>query len=513
MFTTENSGPKTLTISNLTLAGVVGGSAIISGNAQGFGGNDVLKLSMDSIILNGIRTLTNAGAGAAPLLINTIGSYTELNLNNVKVEDGHPYDDLGTVFAATSLIGNVGDMTTASGDLDAHGIRLNFSNMALNGKIPPETGGTEEGGETGEGSETGTTPAESDYFHGTTGCIFSDAIFLTAFRYSDAATCSGTYNFIRSDDVPYTLGKELSNTNSGRNPELQYWFFGENDTEEGYVYKQVDPTRTAADCFANGYRQYVKEAEGETDAYYHELDINLASNDLLEGCGTYSHPYVIRTAGQLYALKDAISGSPRTGWKVVMNSTVLTQKSFSKEEHPTESEAASKDLEYTYDGSNWDNSAIADDVNAYLRNAYYLLTGPDDSTKEIVLAGDKWEGLGTASGISSAFSGVIVGVDDFTLKITCGSNSLNRFGGLIKFSQGSVVKNLKIAYTGKPTVTCGNVPTSTDNANFFGGVVGWCVGGDTIIEDVTVTYENTINVTGDKAYLAAIGGYVGLVGG
>ena len=51
--------------------------------------------------------------------------------------------------------------------------------------------------------------------------------------------------------------------------------------------------------------------------------------------------------------------------------------------------------------------------------------------------------------------------------------------------------------------------------SFFGGVIGYVVGGDNIIDNVTLKNLTTdkITVTGDHGNLVDIGGYVGLIGG
>ena len=54
----------------------------------------------------------------------------------------------------------------------------------------------------------------------------------------------------------------------------------------------------------------------------------------------------------------------------------------------------------------------------------------------------------------------------------------------------------------------------TEKNPIFGGVIGYCMGGDTIIDHVSVQYsENTVSFSGDYEKLIAAGGYVGLAGG
>ena len=59
----------------------------------------------------------------------------------------------------------------------------------------------------------------------------------------------------------------------------------------------------------------------------------------------------------------------------------------------------------------------------------------------------------------------------------------------------------------------GSLPGTAKNP-FFGGVVGYCMGGDTIIDHVSVTYKpNSVSFSETYEYMIAAGGYVGLVGG
>ena len=54
----------------------------------------------------------------------------------------------------------------------------------------------------------------------------------------------------------------------------------------------------------------------------------------------------------------------------------------------------------------------------------------------------------------------------------------------------------------------------TSRNPFFGGVVGYCMGGDTIIDHVSVNYvKNSVTFSGTYPQTIAAGGYVGLVGG
>ena len=483
-----NSGDSdaTLRVTNLTLQGSVGhvggrSGALICGDVHGNSTKSKkMILEIDGVTLDGIAVSPAPQKGTvAPLLINSLGSYTTLNMSGV-VTAGYAAD----VTAASSLIGPVGSDTGAA-------INLTFSDMALDG-IQQADGKTYNG----------------------TNSIFSRALFLESFRYSES-NCSGVYNF-GVDATRYTVGQELSNTGGGdvdgRNNGAQYWFHN----SEMPVCGDDDRKTT----FYKDYLRYVNNVEGSPDAKSHEIDVNVHTFGLTKGCGTYSHPYIITDGNQLKELAEVLnSGGKKEGWKVNLSAAVI-DKSFSNQNGHTAS-SSEEDIDcvtYTGGKDEWSGTkggttykAANDVVLQYLRNAYYVIRGPEDSeTKEITLSGT-WAGLG-GSETTKAFSGVIVGENDVTVKIVR-SDLGQQFGGLIKFSQGSVVKNLKIAYTETPTVTANGVPTTSD-ASFFGGVVGWCIGGDTIIDNVTVTYQNgEPAVSGNNGHLTAVGGYVGMVGG
>ncbi len=58
-----------------------------------------------------------------------------------------------------------------------------------------------------------------------------------------------------------------------------------------------------------------------------------------------------------------------------------------------------------------------------------------------------------------------------------------------------------------------SLPGTSKNP-FFGGSVGYCMGGDTIIDHVSVKYDvNSVTFSGTYPQMIAAGGYVGLVGG
>lgn len=480
-----------LHVSGLTLSGTVGGldgnyGALIRDNTQGSGTSAKMVLNISNVKLDGIRVYPAPGDGDIwPLLIHSIGSYSTLNMSGVEtvsISDSYYVTMTETTsdYAASSLIGPVGSST-------GQHIQLTFSDMALDGR-------TEKG---------------TDKVHNTYRTIFRRALFLEEFCYTGDS--SGTYNF--TQDVKYTLGQELSNTDSGRNPGDQYCFFDDATKVCSIFGESADP----ATCFAD-YRRYVYQVEGtelgaEPKRTNYELDINLSRAGLEKGCGTYSHPYIIENSKQLQVLSEVLQkGTYSDGWKVNLDVIVL-KGTFADQDNHVEDSESHRCKPYTYRNGNWSNTVDSttttlsdtekEKVLNYLRNAYYQINSDD-----ITLSGS-WTGLGASADL--AFCGVIDG-NGKTITINR-PGTAQQFGGLIKFSMGSVVKDLTIAYSAAPTVTESGTDTqntNTSDASFFGGVVGWCLGGDTIIDNVTVTYTAQPSA---RTHLAAVGGYVGMVGG
>ena len=264
--------------------------------------------------------------------------------------------------------------------------------------------------------------------------------------------------------------------------------------------------------------RYVRVAQNIEESTY-ELDINQKSTGLLNGCGTYGDPYIIEDALQLSSLVSYIStpGSI-SNFQVVFNSKVLESQTQTAENYHTQGNATSAttgtDITYTWENNAWKADGATDTIDtdkatSYLLNAYYKIE------KDITISAETFSGLGT---LKNPFSGVIVGSADNGNSITVsmkGSNgNKNSFGGLIAYSRGSVVKDLTVDYSNaKIQMQAANLPGTEENPS-FGGIIGYCMGGDTIIDHVSVQYnENTVSFSGNYEKLIAAGGYVGLVGG
>ena len=510
------------TVNKLTLQGTFGkyevgkaGVLICDSIAQESANKDQAGITITNLKLDGIQC--NDGTNL-PLLVNSVGSNTAISMNDVTFTRGaYTTSGLTGNKVASALMGQVGSST-------AQKISLEFSNMDLN-------------------------RAGND-------SIFNTAIFATAFQYGDGAS-GGSYNF-ESTTEKITFGKEISNgvksignlSGYNRNPYNdvnmtgQVWYldtFG-NTTAGSYVGADktaINTENESGNKPANspqdfsGYLPYIGRAENSADKYY-ELDINQKAVYLDDGCGTYGHPWVIKNKNvsstdgsnqtlftgedQMMTVMKLLDDTGRNGTAIKINKTILDKKIAGQGEinvHTDETGDASDDMVFIKNGNTWVEATLAgnryvqktdsnpttltnEQVMAYLRNGYFQIK------KDLKLDVAQFTGFGKDD-VSRAFSGVIVG-DTAARTITLtGVNTTGEVGGLIRYSQGSVVKNLTIVLD---NVTFNGNSTET----FFGGVIGWVIGGDNIIDNVTLT-ANSVKKGSSAKTLTAVGGYVGMVGG
>lgn len=536
--TSQKDYAAQITVTNSKLSGSIGqtadsvSGALVVGTMQGQVTENKLypaTVRIDGLTLNGIYVDGVENDEYAPLLVNTADRNTTLNIKNVTTSDA--YQKNNRTFAATSLFGNIGNDNTIN-------MSVSFQNMKLDAR-----------------TESGKPDA---VLYNTKQSIFTKATFLHSFQYDTKDTASsGSYTFTRDDTVKQsgnawtgnvTYGLEISNTESGRNPGQQYYYLGELSNPEfvqDAILGTTSEKSTDSTCFANGkYLRYVAVKEGnDSREYYHEIDINLQSADILEGCGTYDDPFKITSGAQLETVAAFIANGISNGWKVNLPKDVVqTQGSLS-------SHGATENGHYQYksDSAIWkaaeDSDGLSSDkVRAYMRNAYYQIEN------DIELS-SSFYGLGGSQPDKNTFSGVIIGkkgTDNScpTVYITA-QGTTKTFGGLIAFSQGSVVKDLNLEFGGKTASdgqinvnegaevnqqaegeisNCDPMKLSIESQapsqerayqSFFGGVIGYVVGGDNIIDNVTLNNltADKITVTGDNGNIVDIGGYVGLIGG
>lgn len=446
-----------------------------------------VKITSGSIVLDDLYVNDGENiSGYAPLLINKIGNMTEITIQNVSQKKhsmtAEQYYKGGQNYAATSLIGNVGSEK-------GQNISLTFSNIKL------------------DASEANS--------------IFKNATLLESFQHSDGAGSSAIYNYKWDDDWGtdsagnikhnVTYGKEVSETiknvdNDGNSRQNKY--HGDWSRDDRYTSPDKN-NATEEYSFAN-YKPYVAKTAvtGQTDKTYDEIDVNLERPYLTKGCGTYSDPYILDASTLAEVARVISTAAPTNGWEVNYNanasadrSTVDAGSAFCK---------GTKHETYTYDGAgnfvSGTKKVSKDNLIKYLCEAYYKI---DD---DIVL-GSSFAGLGGTSN-SYVFRGVIVGQqrsDGTYPTITNKSAS-----PLIRFSSGSVVKDINIKYTKEVTLSKNNnnkLNYSTGKTEYYGGVMGVVFGGDNIIDNVKVTNPKIIFANNDnsKQHLITAGGYVGAI--
>lgn len=440
------------------------------------------SIVLDDLYVNDTSLSLNGENSYAPLLINKIGNMTEITIQNVSQKKHSmttaKYDKGGQDYAATSLIGDVGSKK-------GQNISLTFSNIKLDAS--------------NENS------------------IFKNATLLESFQHSDGAGSSAIYNYKWDDDWGkdsagnikhnVTYGKEVSDTIKNRvdNVSRQNKYHGDWSMDDRYT--SPDQNNATEEYSFTSYKPYVAKSY-DTTQNYDEIDVNLERPYLDEGCGTYSDPYILDASTLAEVARVISTAAPTNGWEVNYNANVSADKStvnansaFCKgTNHKT----------YTYDGTgnfvSGKETVLKDNIIKYLCEAYYKIN--DD-----IVLGSSFAGLGGTSN-SYVFRGVIVGQkkSDGTYP-TITNNSASP---LIRFSSGSVVKDINIVYTNEVTLSKNNnnkLNYSTGKTEYYGGVMGVVFGGDNIIDNVKVTNPNIkfANNDNSKQHLITAGGYVGAI--
>lgn len=443
------------------------------------------SIVLDDLYVNDTSLSLNGENSYAPLLINKIGNMTEITIQNVSQKKHSrttaKYDKGGQNYAATSLIGDVGSEK-------GQNISLIFSNIKLDASNKNS--------------------------------IFKNATLLESFQHSDGAGSSAIYNYKWDDDWGtdsagnikhnVTYGKEVSDTIKNRVDDVsrQNKYHGDWSKDDRYT-SPVKNNATEEYSFAS-YKPYVAISY-DTTQNYDEIDVNLERPYLDEGCGTYSDPYILDASTLAEVARVISTAAPTNGWEVNYNANVSADKSTINANSAFCKGANHKT--YTYDGAgnfvsgtkNVSNVS-KDNMIKYLCEAYYKIN--DD-----IVLGSSFAGLGGTSN-SYVFRGVIVGQkkSDGTYP-TITNNSASP---LIRFSSGSVVKDINIEYTKEVTLSKNNnnkLNYSTGKTEYYGGVMGVVFGGDNIIDNVKVTNPKITFANNDnsKQHLITAGGYVGAI--
>ncbi|MBR1422264.1 MAG: hypothetical protein IJ571_02315 [Ruminococcus sp.] len=471
------------------------------------------------------------------LFINKIGDKAVLDLNGLYIT-GVAYDTSDDTTYASSLIG----------DVQGAGINLTFNNIRIDGRNKENV------------TITGTSASDKNGTYATSKSIFSNATLLN--KLDVDSTSVAVYNFSQKEDWgtnnpsmaarskgygKVTFGRELTDSVEYEDEENRYYEDGENGnyiapvTYPGKYDSATAPLGTAYD-FSSDYLPYVRYFTSDTTkiasppaATYtlREIKVNVVPSDLKDGCGTYDHPYSITSAKQLAAVATMLDYTNSAATALIPN-IMLPETNDGTHWCCTDSTgtgAQEKNMNscllFTYDGglrkykhdftttttdqetgeetttvvrtATWD----INDVRKYLASAYYQIGTS-------ITLGSTFTGLG-AYDSEYAFKGVIVGLNN---NITVTNNTTTPF---IKVSNGSVVKDLKIVVSPSGTPTFGKNGSAstqfgyTNESLFYGGVMGEIMGGDNIIDNVSMTYSNNGFIKTLDSCLMCVGGYVGVI--
>lgn len=487
-------------ITNLTVSGKVtlsgsigktdnGSGALVCGtvqqaqNSQGiFSVSSTGSIKLNGIYVNGD---IKASGSYAPLLVNMIGANTDISIVNVSASAYDKKSDYnlpnGISYAATSLIGKVGDST-------ATGIFVNFSGIKL--------------------------AANKN------NSLFSNATLMEYFMYQDS--CSGTYNFTwddnwKNDQHNVTYGAEIDA--SEKNPGKQVHYYNDWENNKHYIDPEKEVAASVYEFSKNGYLPYVAETSvtGEYGNTYHEIDVNVWRPNLLEGCGTYSDPYVIDSGELLETIANAIASGSNISdnWKVnynpnvdVNNATVNAESAFCNGGDTTKHNQYVFNMTSKKFECSGQTDVGTDDFRQYLCEAYYVIDKNIDLNENYV-------GLGYSEN-RFVFRGVILGKKDTDGNYPTITNE--SAVSLIRFSNGSVVKDLVI--NNNKNISLSKEKTDnkytqinylTPSSEVYGGVIAVVFGGDNIIDNVSVTHPSSITLTGVGSHLIPAGGYIGAI--
>lgn len=497
---------RSMTVSNVTLSGTIGrakddaaeemdpesvSGALVLRCAHGSSGTEMANIKIDTLTLDGLQVDGAEDREYAPLLINAITGYVNLDVKNVTTSNYAGTSGVNKI-AASSLFGRLGY------DKNSDQVNAKFERISL----PSQNNDT----------------------------IFTHASLLESFGYGSTSTGSADYTFTKADADAgkVTYGSEIDG--STEYPDKQLWYYDEATYGAVIGYVTVDGKKDDdVRPWFGGYLPYVYRGKAtESGVQYHEIKVNQRIPKLVEGCGTYGDPYAVKDATEMNAIANYINNQTALdGWEVTIaanQSALCTRRSDNKTDNEvTYVYKQAKDTGKKWEkktGDTTDPSATLSDemMHRYIQSAYYSIEPTGGNT--ITLDGASFGGFGNKA---NPFRGVIVGNPKgdkkATIKIENNEGSLR---GLIPYSYGSVVRNLNINYVNAhATITYSEKDADGVPTAFFGGVIGCILGGDNIIDHVAVNETTTENPTtgftvtggGDKPHLVPIGGYVGAIAG
>ncbi len=547
---------KNITLTNCTISGtaaayrnslasateklnVQGSGALICGNLEG-SSTQKASLTISGLALDGltINNLNEAGYNTAnmALIVRNIGSYTEAKISGVSTR-GYADNEK----AASALIGTAGSDKVLQ-------MTIQFSDMRLDGRKS-----------TSDVKTAAQTAFEKSYK--TKSSIFTKATLIHTLQYTSEGGSSAIYNYNYDEDWAadgsakhnVTYGKEISHSaefapDAGDNDQRRYLDkHAADDTNHFTSPESANATATAATSTSgvkggfdfSSFLPYVATAYSSA-TNNHEIAVNHVSKEMGDGCGTYNDPFIIDDGATLSMVAEILSsGNVSKGFSMYIDNDYLNaatkDKNFEKWDSDKAGGKGHTRIEYNgsefvavkKSGDEWVEdtsksiSITKADVCSYLAGAYYLVEGNAENGGTITLS-EKFAGLGQA-GSDYAFRGVVVGKDYNGNKMVIENPSDKPF---VSVSNGCVVKDLDIRVTAK-TITLTNDKNGADGqltydngTPVYGAVIGRILGGDNIIDGVSVAFLNTtiqlktIDSTNNyykKTTVIPVGGYVGAV--
>lgn len=548
---------KNITLTNCTISGtaaayrnslasateklnVQGSGALICGNLEG-SSTQKASLTISGLALDGltINNLNKAGYNTAnmALLVRNIGSYTETKISGVSTRG---YADKEK--AASALIGTAGSDKVLQ-------MTIQFSDMRLDGRKT-----------TSDVKTAAQTDFEKSYK--TKSSIFTKATLIHTLQYTSEGGSSAIYNYNYDEDWAadgsakhnVTYGKEISHSkefapDAGDNDQRRYLDkHAADDTNHFTSPESANATATAATSTSgvkggfdfSSFLPYVATEYGGSVTNAHEIAVNHVSKEMGDGCGTYNDPFIIDDGATLSMVAEILSsGNVSKGFSMYIDNDYLNAATKDKNFEKWDSDKAggkghtrieyngSKFVAVKKSGDEWVEdtgksiSITKADVCSYLAGAYYLVEGNAENGGTITLS-EKFAGLGQA-GSDYAFRGVITGKKYNGNKMVIENPSDKPF---VSVSNGCVVKDLDIKVTAK-TITLTNDKNGADGqltydngTPVYGAVIGRILGGDNIIDGVSVSFSNTkIQLKTSKnnndyykyTTVIPVGGYVGAV--
>lgn len=339
--------------------------------------------------------------------------------------------------------------------------------------------------------------------------LFTEAAFMGTDGTTSVYPFDGTNAYYGNDqyadvDSYVTIGSELAEG-------IEYWDVTDGPEENtAYLLPFVGTLTWNEENVKDTYLPYVHITAHEGSK---EIEVNPKNVSITEGCGTYEDPYVIDNAKQLLALARYLQNKNDYkylgGWQI--NVYQSGRSGGICNGNHTENDLRT----YPADGGTLPEGFPTQEE---LSQAYYLITDDIDlsamsNATDRQIAED-FVGLGTQA---IPFRGVIVGqkfTDDngeqrypvITLprRSNWTKDTADVNHGLIQYAKGTVVRDLMIC--GAQDSADGTRTGVAKVKNMAGGIIACVLGGDNIIDNVSVELKCALADAGGQA-----GAYVGNV--